>query len=104
MRATQILVSVAILSVIGALVFLYVWLNAQELLLEKERSELTMRILELKRQVLELEHLFREAISPEALKAWLEEWNSRKARQGELQMAPLPPENIIHLHVEGEGD
>ncbi len=101
----RILFGIVVVASIGGLAFLYVWLNSKEILLSRERSELLVRILELERRILELEHRLEEATSPEALEEWLEQWNSQRMREGKPTMKPLPPERIveIELDVEGEG-
>lgn len=91
MRARAVLIACGIIS--AGLVFLYLWLNSQAILLRAQFSEITLELDELHKEVLSLEYEVSRAFSPEVIE--------EKAR--ELGMIPFDDEHTIYIRLVGEG-
>ncbi len=87
-----VVAGLAIVFVAGML-FLYLWLNSQVILLRSRLAQVTLRVQRLREEILSWEYRVSQAFSPERLR--------RKAR--ELGMAPFDEDHTIYIYLDHEG-
>ncbi|MCD6541119.1 hypothetical protein J7K76_04705 [Candidatus Bipolaricaulota bacterium] len=86
-----------ILSIVGGLAFLYLWLNAKAILVQRQVSEMALEVKRLETELLGLEYRVEAALSPEALLQLVKELNEKAKEAGEPLLVPLKKEQIIPI-------
>jgi|GEM_PF-1873601 len=86
-----------ILSIVAGLAFLYLWLNAKAILVQRQVSEMALEVKRLETELLGLEYRVEAALSPEALLQLVKELNEKAKEAGEPLLVPLKKEQIIPI-------
>lgn len=91
------LFGLAVVLAVAGLVFLYLWLNTQAILVKQGVSEMALEVKRLETELLELEYWVEAALSPEALLQRVKDLNEDAKAAGRPPLVPLNKEQIILL-------